>query len=170
MAIIYNMPVIPSIFRIEATKNKYTILSLVHNRRIFLLFIIDMTKTQLANKSIKINWKEEAINRSSNPAIFTILKLSWQIWLYLEQRPLEALKQVEAKNLSSSSASLKKLRPGAVLTSTQFRANTNKHVHMRTCLFLFARNWVEVSTAPGPSFLKLFLNFLKLFTCPKQKF
>ena len=86
------------------------------------------------------------------------------------QRPLEALKQVEAKNLSSSSASLKKLRPGAVLTLTQFRAKRNKHVHIRTCLFLFARNWVEVSTAPGPSFLKLFLNFLKLFSCPKQKF
>ena len=75
-----------------------------------------------------------------------------------------------AKNLSSSSASLKKLRPGAVLTSTQFRANTNKHVHMRTCLFLFARNWVEVSTAPGPSFLKLFLNFLKLFDVQSKSF
>ena len=48
--------------------------------------------------------------------------LTNQDWTFQKKRPLEVLKQVEAKNLSSSSASLKKLRPGAVLTSTQFCA------------------------------------------------
>ena len=105
---------------------------------------------------------------------FFPLFLPLHTWGGMRQRPLEVLKQVEAKNLSSSSASLKKLRPGAVLTSTQFCAlekQTCPHADMFVSIcFSRARNWVEVSTAPGPSFLKLFLNFLKLFTCPKQKF
>ena len=62
-------------------------------------------------------------------------------WRTYSERPLEALKQVEAKNLSSSSASLKKLRPGAVLTSTQFCAlekiETNMSACGHVCFYLF---------------------------------
>ena len=57
----------------------------------------------------------------------------WELEHFMTQRSLEALKQVEAKNLSSSSASLKKLRPEAVLTSTQFCALEKIETNMSAC-------------------------------------
>ena len=71
---------------------------------------------------------------------FFPLFLPLHTWGGMRQRPLEVLKQVEAKNLSSSSASLKKTETrGRANFDSVLRAgkNRNKHVHMWTCLFLF---------------------------------